>query len=108
MKILMECQKVFIKIRSHRPPGVQINVVYQQIQLSSSTQQAGCWIHSEHFTRIVLDARNSSEKLRLLYECISSEAGLLCRSDLEKSLKLKTCILQIVNDMLNRGCRLVL
>lgn len=58
----MECQRVFIKFRSHRPPGVQINVVYQQIQLSSSTQQDGCWIHSGHFTRTVLDARNSSEK----------------------------------------------
>lgn len=80
----MECQRVFIKIRSHRPPGVQINVVYQQIQLPSSTHRAGCWIHSGHFTRIVLDARNSSEKVRFLCECISSEAGLFCRSDLEK------------------------
>lgn len=93
MRILMECQRVFIKKRSQRPPGVQINVVYQQIQLSSSTQQAGCWIHSGHFTRTVLDARNSSEKVRLLCECISSEAGLFCRSDLEnKNLKLKTCM----------------
>lgn len=72
----MECQRVLIKIRSRRPPGVQINGVYQQIQLPSSTQQAGCWIHSGPFTRIVLDARNSCEKVRLFCECISSEAGL--------------------------------
>lgn len=88
----MECQRLFIKIKSHRLPGVQINVVYQQIQLFSRSQQAGCQLHSGHFTRIALDARNSSRKSDY-YERIRCGAGLFRRSDLDhKCSKLQSCM----------------
>lgn len=77
------CQRVFIKIKSHRPPGVQINVVcINRSSFSAALGSLGagytvgtslglCYMPGTPLKKADCD------------ECIRSGAGLFCRSDLD-------------------------
>lgn len=65
MGTLRESPRVFIKIKSQRPPGVQINMC---VSAEPDFQQHSAgWVRVTpwHFPRIMSDARNTSGKIRL-------------------------------------------
>lgn len=98
----MECQRVSIKIKSLRLPGVQINVVC----ISSSSFSAALSRLGAGYTVGALLGLCWMPEMPLkrsdCYEYISSGAGLFCRSDLDhRCSKLQTCV--VIAELIRQG-----
>lgn len=89
----MECQSIFIKMKSHRPPGVQINVVcISRCSFSAAPSRASAG-YSVGTSRGWCETPETPLEKSDYYERIRCGAGVLHRSDLDpKGLKLQSCM----------------